>query len=507
MLANVQSYHIKMEEKNNEPEEFLDTDTANQKISNAEKKETKRLANVARLLEIGKIVYYEGVVESLISDNPYYINLMNIFEGPKSMNRIEFASKQFNKFVVTRLASTHPQLSTFNIHHRKWQPLGTKCNDRGEIVATKAKDRVMIDMIGNERDNKNPHLTITFKGENNKNIMQSFDNREAARAALLDFIQYPLTHVISEPILVPSPTRRMSAVETAAITAAVAVHKITQKRILTISDVITIKDNILSIKVNDILLKVEIRCPGIDEGIKTLITSPKHLLNIFEPTKSKNTNKRLEGLNKLIKLHEKIFDKIAEEIEKDNNKPDDNRLFNSIVLECPDTECKKTVIVCRNTSRRYNNRGKCPACDKTICLVCKKLTCIDHDDEFDCNMTADEKSEMAVERDAKPCPKCNSRTFKDGGCEHIICKSINEDVMCNAHWCWSCNYIEENEIDGIVSWIGCQNRNCLGYDNPGYYDNRPVNNNVFPNAPVVAVRGGRDGGMRIGEMQGVGGRL
>jgi hypothetical protein len=487
-----------MEEKNNEPEEFLET---SQKISNAEKKETKRLANVARLLEIGKIVYYEGVIENLISDNYYYINLMNIFQGPKSMNRIEFASKQFNKFVVTKLASTHPQLSTFNIHHRKWQPLGTKCNDHGEIIVTKAKNRVVTDMIGNIRDNKNPHLTITFKGEDNKNIGQSFDDREAARAALLDFVQYPLTHVIGEPILVvPRTTRRMSATEIAAAATVVAMHKITQKRILTIGDVITIKDNMLSIKVNDILLKVEIRCQGIDGGIKTLITSPKHLLNIFEPTKSKNTNKRLVGLNKLIELHEKIFDKIAEEIEKDNSKPDNDRLFNSVVLECPDTECKKTVIVCRDTSRRYNNRGKCPACDKTICLVCKKLTCIDHDDEFDCNMTADEKSEMAVERDAKPCPKCNSKTFKDGGCEHIICKSIinEEGNMCNAHWCWSCNYIEENEIDGIVSWIGCQNRNCLGYDNPGYFDNRPVNNNNLPRDVVaIAVRA----------MDGVGGRL
>ena len=55
----------------------------------------------------------------------------------------------------------------------------------------------------------------------------------------------------------------------------------------------------------------------------------------------------------------------------------------------------------------------------------------------------------------KPCPKCTLPTFKNGGCNHMTCRS------CRCDWCWICgqeiaggkvgwHYSEENPDSGCL---------------------------------------------------------
>lgn len=57
-------------------------------------------------------------------------------------------------------------------------------------------------------------------------------------------------------------------------------------------------------------------------------------------------------------------------------------------------------------------------------------------------------SERMIGETSKSCPRCKSKTFKDGGCNHITCK------ICKAHWCWICGWLHvEGNHEGVYDHI------------------------------------------------------
>ena len=85
-------------------------------------------------------------------------------------------------------------------------------------------------------------------------------------------------------------------------------------------------------------------------------------------------------------------------------------------------------------------------------LECKKQYCLYHSNAHPPSMTCEayelsiaketKMNEMAIAEmgdDVKPCPQCNFRIIKNGGCNHMKC------VKCGCSFCWLCMQIIEDE--------------------------------------------------------------
>jgi hypothetical protein len=78
------------------------------------------------------------------------------------------------------------------------------------------------------------------------------------------------------------------------------------------------------------------------------------------------------------------------------------------------------------------------------CVKCNNMTCIKHMVPFHSGMSCDEYDKtLAVDEQAlanwkalhtKPCPKCRVPIEKNGGCDHMRCRSPH----CLYEFCWSC---------------------------------------------------------------------
>ncbi|OSS45230.1 hypothetical protein B5807_10214 [Epicoccum nigrum] len=76
-------------------------------------------------------------------------------------------------------------------------------------------------------------------------------------------------------------------------------------------------------------------------------------------------------------------------------------------------------------------KAVCPHCDHELCLSCKRPWHLGS-----CNSARkkeDEESEKAIKNmGAKQCPKCGVNIEKQGGCDHMTCKT------CRHNFCWEC---------------------------------------------------------------------
>merc|ERR1712071_142795 len=61
----------------------------------------------------------------------------------------------------------------------------------------------------------------------------------------------------------------------------------------------------------------------------------------------------------------------------------------------------------------------------------------------------------------KPCPKCNSPTQKESGCNHMTCRN------CKLHWCWLCNKLYDKDDARVGYMHNCRENEWLWKNNEG----------------------------------------
>ena len=82
-------------------------------------------------------------------------------------------------------------------------------------------------------------------------------------------------------------------------------------------------------------------------------------------------------------------------------------------------------------------------CSKTYCLYHSNAHSADINcEEYELSIAKETRmNEMAIKAmgdDVKPCPQCQFRIFKNGGCNHMHC------VKCGTSFCWLCSEIIED---------------------------------------------------------------
>jgi ariadne-1 len=110
---------------------------------------------------------------------------------------------------------------------------------------------------------------------------------------------------------------------------------------------------------------------------------------------------------------------------------------NRDLTHCPAPNCK-FIIECFSAAQQ---KVKC-RCGQEFCFFCRTL---DSHSPLPCALIVawekllikpEEKfSQEWISTYTRPCPKCNVRIDKNGGCNHMHCKK------CETHFCWLCNGI------------------------------------------------------------------
>jgi hypothetical protein len=77
--------------------------------------------------------------------------------------------------------------------------------------------------------------------------------------------------------------------------------------------------------------------------------------------------------------------------------------------------------------------GTCATCEHATCTVCGRLAHYGEVCSAATRGTSLSPEIILNEAKTQPCPRCGSRTTKDGGCNHISC------TQCPSHWCWICS--------------------------------------------------------------------
>jgi len=110
-------------------------------------------------------------------------------------------------------------------------------------------------------------------------------------------------------------------------------------------------------------------------------------------------------------------------------------------LACPKIDCRGFI----------SSVWKCGICDARICSDCREI----QTDKHFCDEHT--KSSVALlQKDTKPCPKCNCLIHKISGCDQMWC------TQCRTAFSWDCGHIEHN------------------VHNPHYYDWMRQNNQEIP---------------------------
>jgi hypothetical protein len=144
---------------------------------------------------------------------------------------------------------------------------------------------------------------------------------------------------------------------------------------------------------------------------------------------------------------------------------------------CPTPDCPQ----CYRVGERAFS---CSNCLEIYCTKCNKSYHAGNCDDFD-------DSEMATfyrRYGVKPCPKCNAKIEKDGGCQHVTCG-------CGAHICWICMRVHET-ANLVYRCISAHSKNTAPpVQIPAFYQllqapqrEMPVINVVNPpryNAPIA----------------------
>lgn len=98
---------------------------------------------------------------------------------------------------------------------------------------------------------------------------------------------------------------------------------------------------------------------------------------------------------------------------------------------------------CRGFLNKDDNNLRCGMCDTIHCIKCRVIT--GRDDEHKCDKNTLETIKM-LEKETKPCPKCNVPIFKIEGCDQMWC------VKCHTAFSWKKGTIETGRIHNPHYW-------------------------------------------------------
>jgi hypothetical protein len=101
----------------------------------------------------------------------------------------------------------------------------------------------------------------------------------------------------------------------------------------------------------------------------------------------------------------------------------------TFVRPCPAAGCRGYL----------STRWKCPLCETWVCKDCHVIKKDENDDQHRCKED-DLKSAQLIMNETKPCPKCGTRIFKNGGCPQMWCTN------CHTGFSWSTGRIEKGPV-------------------------------------------------------------
>lgn len=111
---------------------------------------------------------------------------------------------------------------------------------------------------------------------------------------------------------------------------------------------------------------------------------------------------------------------------RDNNI--DSNSDTSLGIQCVQADCNG-----------YLRNWICGLCERGVCSKCRCSS--DGDEEHVCKED-DLASAAAILKDTKPCPKCGTRIYKIGGCDHFFCPRA--DCLASFDW-YTGNILRPNE--------------------------------------------------------------
>jgi hypothetical protein len=146
----------------------------------------------------------------------------------------------------------------------------------------------------------------------------------------------------------------------------------------------------------------------------------------------------------------KDIDDIGESEHKDREKP-------NYIRQCPNSECRGFV----------NSDWNCGLCSTKMCKRCYER--IDEDERHVCNPDILETNKL-LNKDSKPCPKCQSLIFRISGCSQMFC------VLCHTAFSWDKGTIEKGPIHNphYFQWLQTQNKETVVNNHTG------CNEDIFP---------------------------
>jgi len=126
----------------------------------------------------------------------------------------------------------------------------------------------------------------------------------------------------------------------------------------------------------------------------------------------------------------------------------------TFIRPCPAAGCRGYL----------STRWKCPICEIWVCKDCHAIKKSEDDDRHRCK-DDDLKTAELIMKETKPCPKCGTRIFKNGGCPQMWCTN------CHTGFSWSTGRI----VTGPVH-------------NPHYFEWMRQNGNAQQPTPQDALR-------------------
>jgi hypothetical protein len=97
------------------------------------------------------------------------------------------------------------------------------------------------------------------------------------------------------------------------------------------------------------------------------------------------------------------------------------------IRQCPANGCRGFL----------STQWKCGICEQWTCPDCHELKGFVRDCDHKCDPNNIETAKL-LEKDSKPCPKCQSLIFKISGCDQMWC------TQCHTAFCWKTGKLENN---------------------------------------------------------------
>lgn len=122
----------------------------------------------------------------------------------------------------------------------------------------------------------------------------------------------------------------------------------------------------------------------------------------------------------------------------------------TFIRPCPAAGCRGYL----------STRWKCPICEIYVCKDCHVVKSSENDEKHQCKED-DRKTAELIMNDTKPCPKCGTRIFKNGGCPQMWCTN------CHTGFNWASGKITNGPIHNphYFEWLaqrGDRNGEVLG---------------------------------------------